>query len=214
MRKRLPSAKARTSPKPLDKITSEELRQVMSGAMGKSKAKFTQEELQCFGKQFRQAKGKRVKRLTTPQPASGKTGMFPSRPKWARGRKLDVRLLSAFNEWEMALPKRKPSYRFLALRFFGRADCPLCGEKLTISFGDNGYCCERCTAQFLPSQKAVEASERARLDSPKLVFPLPVGGLETVLHLLWADARKCIASLKKPISRLHRKLQERTRSSS
>jgi hypothetical protein len=135
MRKRLPSAKARTSPKPLDKITPEELRQVMSGAMGKSKAKFTPEELQCFGKQFRQAKGKWVKRLTTPQPSSGKTGMFPSRPTSARNQHVDPRAHAAWIDWEEAPPGRKPFYRSLALRYFGRADCVVCGRHKAVFFG-------------------------------------------------------------------------------
>lgn len=222
MRKRILSAKATRGPKSIAEITPEELRQVMSQAMRKSKSKFTPEEVRWFGQQLREAL---CQRLISPPPDRGKTEMFPSWPSSARGRKLDPRVRAAWNDWEMGPHGKKPSYRSLALRYFGRADCPACGGKKTISFGTfnvkrsewwlrqnrrtgDCYCCNRCKTPYLRSDAQ---TGRLCCDLPE-GFPVPVS--DTALTLSKLDSNSYTLSLKKLIPRLHRHIQERTNSPS
>ena len=183
VRKRVPRGKGKTTPR--------------------SKTEFTREELRSLDQLIKDAPIQRVKRLTTPAPGSGKTCMFPPRPTSARGRKLDPRKLAAWNEWEMAPDGKKPLYRTLAVKFYGQADCPLCGKKQTISFGDNGYLCVTCAAQFLPAPEVKTANQTVFLEPPKLVFPLPAGELNSVLKLSRDDIRRYTRNLKEAIRRLH-----------
>lgn len=139
-----------------------------------------------------------------------------------RGRQIDPRLHAAWNDWEMASSGKKPSYRSLALRYFGRADCLACGGKETISFGTfnikraewwlrqdrrtgDCYCCNRCKTPYLLSDAQ---TGRICCDLPK-DFPAPVP--DTALTLSKPDSNHHKLSLKKAIPRLHRQLQERTK---
>jgi len=178
----------------------------------RTRPRFTREELEWLERELARAPVHRLKKITPERLAKKERGMFPSRPTSARGRKLDPRRLAAWNEWEMAPYGQKPSYRTLAVRFFGRADCPLCGGKQTISFRDNGYHCEGCDTQFMFARNPKKADQQNRLDPPRLAPP--VGESDTVLKLSWPEGRQNIAALKKAIPRLHRQLEERTKSSS
>ena len=218
MRNRIPRKKTTASTKSKAHTTPEDPPQASQGTTGKITSKFTPEELRRFDEVFSQAQVEVVKQLKPPVPATGKTGMFPTRPTSARNQHADPRAHAAWIDWETAPPGRKPLYRSLALRYFGRADCVVCGKHKAVLFGlfnikraqwwlrqnlrtGDCYCCKHCKTPYLLSDRQ---TGRLCCDLPK-DFPASVP--DTFLKLSKWDSNNKTLSLKKSIPRLHKLLQ-------
>ena len=102
----------------------------------------------------------------------------------------------------------KPTYTDLAKTFYGRADCCLCKGVETVSFGEHGYSCKSCEAQYLLMSQTVQEGQKPGKrprDLPKLCcFPPLALRFETALKLPWAETCQRVRKLKDGIRRLHR----------
>jgi hypothetical protein len=157
---------------------------------GIAEVSFTQKELRQFGQRLQQV----------PVWADAR-GRWPPSPTWARGQKLDPRVRAAWVDWETAPRDRKPSYTRLARKFFGHADCCICGAKESVAFTNYGYFCERCcTPYFLLNPRPGERP------SPllKLKPGAPVETFEPALKLSGPDTKRCSKRMENAIRRLHK----------